>query len=89
MISNQALIELNLGLAEAVITGGEIKGFNIINKGNGFPSNDAVLIGGAEDGSEVELSINSGKLAGYQNAQGKWNPTYTELNLNELSFLFC
>ena len=83
-----ALIELNLGLAEAVITGGEIKGFSIINKGNGFPSNDAVLIGGAEDGSGVELSINSGKLAGYQNARENGIQLYrTELNELVSSFV--
>ena len=78
---------MNLGLAEAVITGGEIKGFSIINKGNGYPSNDAVLIGGAEDGSGVELSINSGKLADTR-MLGKMESSYTELNLMN-SFPLC
>ena len=45
-VATGVLVEVNLGIAEAVINGGEIKGFNIINNGNGFPSNDALLIEG-------------------------------------------
>lgn len=75
------LVEVNLGLAEAVVTGGEIKGFNIINKGNGFPSNDAILIEGSESGQALEIVAESGALAGYQNARVNGIELYrTELN---------
>ena len=59
----------NLGIAEAVVNGGEIKGFNIINKGSGYPSNDALLVEGENEGEALEIITNSGKLAGYQNAR--------------------
>jgi flagellar hook-associated protein FlgK len=75
------LVEVNLGLAEAVVTGGEIKGFNIINKGNGFPSNDAILIEGSESGQALEIVAETGALAGYQNARVNGIELYrTELN---------
>ena len=75
------LVELNLGIAEAVVKGGEIKGFNLINKGNGFPSNDALLITGENEGEALEIISNSGKIAGYQNARVNGIDLYrTELN---------
>lgn len=63
------LVELNIGIAEAIVTGGEVQGFNIINKGKGLPSNDALLVEGEKDGELVELSIDSGRLSGFQNAR--------------------
>lgn len=63
------LEEVNLGIAEAVLKGGEIKSFNIINKGNGFPSSDAILIDGGESGGALELDLKSGAVHGYQEAR--------------------
>ena len=60
---------VNLGIAEAVLKGGEIKSFNIINKGNGFPSSDAILIDGGESGGALELDLKSGAVHGYQEAR--------------------
>ena len=60
---------VNLGIAEAVLKGGEIKSFNIINKGNGFPSSDAILIDGGESGGALELDLKSGSVHGYQEAR--------------------
>jgi flagellar hook-associated protein FlgK len=68
-LESGALVELNIGIAEAVVTGGEIKGFNIINKGSGLPSNDALLVEGDNDNELVEIALDSGKLSGYQNAR--------------------
>ena len=80
-VDTGVLVELNLGIAEAVVKGGEIKGFNIINSGNGFPSNDAVLIAGENEGEALEIITNSGKIAGYQNARVNGIELYrTELN---------
>jgi flagellar hook-associated protein 1 FlgK len=80
-VNTGVLVEVNLGLAEAVVSGGEIKGFNIINKGNGFPSNDAILIEGNEAGQALEIVTESGVLAGYQNARVNGIELYrTELN---------
>ena len=53
--STGVLVEVNLGIAEAVLNRGEIKGFNIINKENGFPSNDALLIEGENEGEALEI----------------------------------
>ena len=36
-LDNGSLVELNIGLAEAVVKKGEITGFNILNEGNGLP----------------------------------------------------
>ena len=80
-ISTGVLVEVNLGIAEAVVNGGEIKGFNIINKGSGYPSNDALLVGGENEGEALEIITNSGKLAGYQNARVNGIQLFrTELN---------
>lgn len=66
---NGVLEEVNLGIAEAVLKGGEIKSFNVINKGNGFPSSDAILIDGGESGGALELDLKSGSVHGYQEAR--------------------
>ena len=63
------LEEVNLGIAEAILKGGEIKSFNIINKGNGFPSSDAILIDGGDSGGALELDLKSGSVHGYQEAR--------------------
>ena len=86
-VSTGVLVEVNLGIAEAVINGGEVKGFNIVNKGNGFPSNDALLIEG-ENGEALEIITESGKLAGYQNARVNGIQLFrTELNELVSSFV--
>ncbi len=80
-VETGVLVELNLGIAEAVVNGGEIKGFNIINKGNGFPSNDALLIEGENENEALEIVTNSGKISGYQNARVNGIQLFrTELN---------
>ena len=62
-ISNGSLQELNIGVAEAIIQNGEIKGFNILSTSNNLPSTDALFING------VELGLESGSLHGYQKAR--------------------
>jgi len=74
-LDNGSLVELNIGLAEAVVKKGEITGFNILNKGNGLPSTDAVFVNGRE------LIIDSGAIKGYQDARSTHLETFrVELN---------
>ena len=74
-LDNGSLVELNIGLAEAVVKKGEITGFNILNKGNGLPSTDAVFANGQE------LIIDSGAIKGYQDARSVHLEAFrTELN---------
>ncbi|MAK46999.1 MAG: hypothetical protein CMI24_07075 [Opitutae bacterium] len=61
--------ELNLGIAEAVIRGGEIKDFKIINEGNGLPSENSIFLEGDSAGTGTELSLETGAIAGYQDAK--------------------
>ena len=42
-LGNGGLEELNIGIAEAIISDGEITGFNVINEGNSFPSSDSIF----------------------------------------------
>jgi len=76
-LENGSLVELNIGLAEAVVKKGEITGFNIINKGNGLPSTDAVFVNGQE------LLIDSGAIKGYQDARSTHLETF-RMELNNL-----
>ena len=55
--------ELNIGVAEAIIQNGEIKGFNILSTSNNLPSTDALFVNG------IELELESGSLHGYQKAR--------------------
>ena len=74
-LENGSLVELNIGLAEAVVKKGEITGFNILNSGNGLPGNDSVFAGGRE------LLVESGAIKGYQESRVKHLETFrTELN---------
>ena len=74
-LENGSLVELNIGLAEAVVKKGEITGFNILNSGNGLPSSDAVFAGGNE------LLVESGAIKGYQESRSKHLEKFrTELN---------
>ena len=76
-LDNGSLVELNIGLAEAVVKKGEITGFNILNEGNGLPSTDAVFVNGRE------LNIDSGAIKGYQDARS----THLEKEFQQRSYL--
>jgi len=71
-------VELNLGLAEAIVQKGEIVGFNIINQGSGYPPSDALFVDG------VELSLKSGSVHGYQHIRMDEMETFRQ-QLNRLS----
>jgi flagellar hook-associated protein FlgK len=71
-------VELNLGLAEAIVQKGEIVGFNIINQGSGYPPSDALFVDG------VELSLKSGAVHGYQHIRMDEMETFRQ-QLNRLS----
>jgi flagellar hook-associated protein FlgK len=62
-LTNGSLVEINIGLAEAVINDGEIKGFNVVNSGNSLSSTDAVFVDGKE------LDVQGGVIKGYQDAR--------------------
>ena len=62
-LTNGSLVEVNLGLAEAVINDGEIKGFNVVNSGNSLSSTDAIFV----DGKELDLQ--GGAIKGYQESR--------------------
>jgi len=62
-LDNGSLVELNLGLAEAVVKKGEITGFNIISGGNGLPGTDSIFADGKE------LLVDSGAIKGYQDSR--------------------
>ena len=81
-LENGSLVELNIGLAEAVVKKGEITGFNILNKGNGLPSTDAVFANGQE------LLLDAGSIKGYQDARSVHLETFrSELNNLVSSFV--
>ena len=61
--------ELNLGIAEAVIKGGEIVDFKIVNQGTGLPSDGSIFLEDQSVGVATELNLKAGALAGYQDAQ--------------------
>ena len=54
------LVELNVGMAEAVVKQGEIVGFNVLNAGSGLPQTDSIFSGG------LEIQLESGEIKGYQ-----------------------
>jgi flagellar hook-associated protein FlgK len=76
-LGNGGLEELNIGIAEAIISDGEITGFNVINEGNSFPSSDSIFVEG------VELKIESGSIHGYQHARNVEMEAF-RTSLNEL-----
>ena len=61
--------ELNLGIAEAVIKGGEIVDFKIVNEGDGLPSDSSIFLDNQNTGEATELLLKSGAIAGYQDAK--------------------
>ena len=80
-LDNGLLVELNVGLGEAVVKGGQIVGFNILNSGNGLPMTDSIFV----DGNQLELE--SGSIKGYQNARSMDVENY-RVRLNELVSTF-
>ena len=80
-LENGLLVELNVGLGEAVVKGGQIVGFNILNSGNGLPMTDSIFV----DGNQLELE--SGSIKGYQNARSMDVENY-RVRLNELVSTF-
>jgi len=71
-------VELNLGLAEAIVEKGEIIGFNIINQGSGYPPSDALFADGEE------LALKSGFVHGYQHVRANEMETFRQ-QLNSLA----
>ena len=71
-------VELNLGLAEAIVQKGEIVAFNIINQGSGYPPSDALFVDGEE------LALKSGSVHGYQHLRMDEMETFRQ-HLNRLS----
>lgn len=81
-LSNGSLMELNLGMAEAVIVDGEITGFNIVNRGNSLPSSDSIFA----EGQQLELQ--GGAIKGYQDARVQHVEKFrTDLNEMVSSFV--
>ena len=68
-VSGGALVEVNVGVAEAVVQDGEIKSLNILNQGMGFPSTDALFVKSADGTTGPEVNLESGSLHGYQQSR--------------------
>ena len=68
-VSGGALVEVNAGVAEAVVQDGEIKSLNILNQGMGFPSTDALFVKSADGTTGAEVNLESGSLHGYQQSR--------------------
>ena len=62
-ITNGSLVELNIGVAEAIIQDGEIKSFHILQQSKDLPSTDSLFVNG------VEIDLKSGSLHGYQHSR--------------------
>ncbi len=62
-INSDQLVELNIGLAEAVVKKGEIVGFNILNEGSNLPQTDSIFVG------DKKIELDSGKIKGYQESR--------------------
>ena len=74
-IEQGSLVELNLGVAEAVVNDGQITGFNILSQGSNLPTSDAVFVEGKE------LKLEFGSIKGYQEAKAEQiNRFRTDLN---------
>ena len=68
-VSGGALVEVNVGVAEAVVQDGEIKSLNILNQGMGFPSTDALFVKSTDGTTGPEVNLESGSLHGYQQSR--------------------
>lgn len=58
-----SLVELNLGVAEAIVKDGKIAGFNILEGGSSLPRSESVFVQGKE------LDVKSGSIKGMQEAR--------------------
>jgi flagellar hook-associated protein FlgK len=65
-IEDGSLVELNLGIAEAVLNDGQITGFHILNSGNSLPKSDSVFVHGKE------VNFSRGSIKGYQIAKSEY-----------------
>ena len=68
-VSGGALVEVSVGVAEAVVQDGEIKSLNILNQGMGFPSTDALFVKSTDGTTGPEVNLESGSLHGYQQSR--------------------
>ena len=64
-LNDGSLVELNLGIAEAIVKDGRIAGFNILNKGSSLPTGESVFVQGKE------VDVQSGAIKGMQEAKSK------------------
>ncbi len=77
LIEDGSLVEINLGIAEAVINDGQITGFNILNSGSNLAKSDSVFVNGRE------LDLELGSIKGLQNAKANQVSRFRE-KLNSL-----
>jgi flagellar hook-associated protein FlgK len=68
-VNGGALVEVNVGVAEAIVQDGEIKNLNILNQGSGFPSTDALFVKSSNGLTGPEINLSSGSLHGYQQSR--------------------
>ena len=81
-LRNGNLVEVNVGLGEAVVKGGQVVGFNILNGGNSLALTDSIFI------EDQEVLLNSGSIKGYQIARSDYVESYrTQLNNLVSSFV--
>ena len=67
---------------EAVVKGGQVVGFNILNGGNGLALTDSIFV------EDQEVLLNSGSIKGYQVARSEYVENYrTQLNNLVSSFV--
>ena len=68
-VAGGGLVEVNVGVAEAIVQDGEIKSLNILNKGSGFPSTDALFVKNQDGTTGPEVKLESGSIHGYQQSR--------------------
>jgi len=68
-VTGGGLVEVNVGVAEAIVQDGEIKSLNILNKGSGFPSTDALFVKNQDGTTGPEVKLESGSIHGYQQSR--------------------
>ena len=68
-VAGGGLVEVNVGVAEAIVQDGEIKSMNILNKGSGFPSTDALFVKNQDGTTGPEVKLESGSIHGYQKSR--------------------
>ena len=76
-LKDGSLVELNIGIAEALINDGQISGFHILNSGNNLPNSDSVFVDG------MEINFSSGSIEGFQKAKSNHIANFRD-DLNNL-----